>query len=318
MFEKLFAQSGLSLDRLRSFLEIVAAGGISAAARGDSNRQSQYSRQLKELEQFFGCQLLHRGRGPIKLTEAGRQLHQMVTHTFGAFDELRTICAQEPLVLRLGAGESLIHWFLLPRLGELTSGPSPLTLTLENLRTQEILSGLREGSLDFGIVTRLDADPTLAKSALGHLEYRLAVPSEMASSERTLRSALAVLDKLPLAMLEGSPTTWQALEREARKRKQTLNVRLRLSSYPQLVQAVRCLGLAAILPTLAAEWLDPDQVKLYRLPVLDALSREIALVWSAKAADLRPSIPRYAKCLTRLLRGPPAVSGTGRPERPFV
>src|SRR5580658_2567227 len=46
MFENLFAQSGLSLDRLKTFREIVSAGGISAAGGHDSNRQSQFSRQL--------------------------------------------------------------------------------------------------------------------------------------------------------------------------------------------------------------------------------------------------------------------------------
>jgi DNA-binding transcriptional LysR family regulator len=302
MFEKLFAHSGLSLDRLRSFLEIVTAGGISAAAKGDSNRQSQYSRQLKELEQYFGCPLLQRGRGPIKLTEAGRQLREMLTHTFGAFDELRACCAQEPLELRLGAGESLIQWFLLPRLGDLTTGPQALTLTLENLRTQEILSGLREGSLDFGIVTRLEPGPTLASAPLGRLEYRLAVPKQSVPAEEGQRSPSDILDGLALAMLEGSPSTWQAIEREARKRKLRLNVRLRLSSYPQLVQAVRCLGLAAILPTLAGESLEADHVQLRRLPVLDSLAREIFLVWNAKASALRPSLTRYAKCFTRVLR----------------
>jgi len=46
MFENLFAQSGLSLERLKTFREIVAAGGITAAAGDDSNRQSQFSRTL--------------------------------------------------------------------------------------------------------------------------------------------------------------------------------------------------------------------------------------------------------------------------------
>ena len=309
MFEKLFARSGLSLDRLRTFLEIVTARGISAAAKGDSNRQSQYSRQLKELEQYLGCELLKRGRGPVKLTEAGRQLRQILTHTFGAFDELRAACAKEPIELRLGAGESLIQWFLLPHLGELTGGPLPLTLTLQNLRTEEILAGLREGNLDFGIVTRLEPDAGVGKLALGRLEYRLAVPKRLVSAKRKLRAPSDILDGLPLAMLEGSPSTRDTLEGEARKRKLTLNVRLRLSSYPQLVQAVRCLQLAAILPTLAAESLPTNEIQLCRLPVLDGLARDISLVWDEKAADLRPCLTRYGKRIGGLLRTGPAFAG---------
>ena len=79
MFEDLFAMSGLSLERLKSFADIVAAGGISAAAGDDSNRQSQFSRQLKELERYFGVELIKRGRGPMKLTPAGEQLHRVIS-----------------------------------------------------------------------------------------------------------------------------------------------------------------------------------------------------------------------------------------------
>ena len=77
MFENLFAQSGLSLERLKTFREIVAAGGITAAVGNDSNRQSQFSRQLKELERYFGVELLKRGRGPAELTDAGQRRSRM-------------------------------------------------------------------------------------------------------------------------------------------------------------------------------------------------------------------------------------------------
>lgn len=49
MFEHLFAERGLSLDRLKTLIEVAKAGSIAAAARGDSARQSLYSRQIKEL-----------------------------------------------------------------------------------------------------------------------------------------------------------------------------------------------------------------------------------------------------------------------------
>ena len=109
MFEDLFAMSGLSLERLKSFADIVAAGGISAAARDDSNRQSQFSRQLKELERYFGVELIKRGRGPMKLTQAGEQLHRVISHTFGSLQEFRRHCANRPIELSIGAGESLIQ-----------------------------------------------------------------------------------------------------------------------------------------------------------------------------------------------------------------
>src|SRR5205807_9531937 len=139
MFENLFANSGLSLERLKTFREIVAAGGITAAARDDSNRQSQYSRQLKELEKYFGAELLRRGHGPAELTDAGQRLYEIIGHTLSALDEFRLTCAGQPVELRIGAGESLIQWLLLPRLSGLTTAHPRLSVTFKNLKTDEIL-----------------------------------------------------------------------------------------------------------------------------------------------------------------------------------
>ena len=47
MFEHLFAERGLSLDRLKTLIEVAKAGSIAAAARGDSARQSLYARRKR-------------------------------------------------------------------------------------------------------------------------------------------------------------------------------------------------------------------------------------------------------------------------------
>src|SRR5689334_689413 len=60
MFENLFSDRGLSIDRLRVLVEVHDAGGIAQAAPGDPVRQSQYSRQLRELSEFFGVEVARR------------------------------------------------------------------------------------------------------------------------------------------------------------------------------------------------------------------------------------------------------------------
>ena len=56
----LLARKGVSLDRLRAFLEVFEAGGIARAAPLRAVRQSQLSRQLKELETALGQALFVR------------------------------------------------------------------------------------------------------------------------------------------------------------------------------------------------------------------------------------------------------------------
>ena len=59
-FDSLLSISGLSLDRMRSFLMVAESGNLSKAAKGDVTKQSQFSRQIKDLEGFFGVALTKR------------------------------------------------------------------------------------------------------------------------------------------------------------------------------------------------------------------------------------------------------------------
>jgi DNA-binding transcriptional LysR family regulator len=75
-------QKGLSLDRLQTLCLVAEKGGVMAAARGNPNRQSLYSRQLRELEGYFGAPLIDRSRTPHSLTDLGRQVERMARGFF--------------------------------------------------------------------------------------------------------------------------------------------------------------------------------------------------------------------------------------------
>ncbi len=295
MFEDLFALSGLSLDRLRAFAEVVAAGGISAAAGDDPNRQSQFSRQIKELERNFGTELMKRGRGPMELTAAGGRLHQIICHTFGSLAELRRECAEQPVELTIGAGESLIQWMLVPRLSQFMEAHPNVTLNFQNLRTDDILKKLADGSLDFGVVSRFKAGSGLSSLPLGQLDYGLFLPAELLKG----RPSLKLLGQVPLALLQSSDSVRQALDKAAGRHKLKLDVRLRLSSYPQLAAAVQCQKVAAIMPTLATAAFPAGSVCVIQLEFLAKLSRRLSLVWSRKAAAIRPAVGTCSEVLAR-------------------
>lgn len=302
MFESLFAQSGLSLERLRTFREIVGAGGITAAAGDDSNRQSQFSRQLKELEHYFGTELLKRGRGAAELTDAGQRLYEIIGHTLSALEEFRLSCAGQPIELVIGAGESLIQWLLLPRLSGLAAAHPRLSVTFQNLKTDEIIKRVLDSSVHYGVVTRLKPHRALASAPLGKLEFRLCAPAQILPANRRLKLTSEILSHVPLAMLDGSSGIREAVEKEAHKAGIKLNVRLRFSSYPQLAQAVQNLGVAAIMPALAASTFDSTKVRVVTLPFLNALSRQVSFVWNRKMAELRPAISKYSRLLPAMFR----------------
>lgn len=317
MYEALFARAGLSLERLRTFREIAAAGGISAAAAGDPNRQSQFSRQLRELEKFFGTELIRRGRGPLRLTEAGRGLLELSGVALGGLEAFLSRCAGRAVSVTVGAGEGLLQWWLLPRMARQLPGRPGVELTFRNLRNEEIVQGVLDGSVDLGVVSRAPEEGRLAVEELGPLEYRLFVPRRLLSTGRVPRGS-AVLKGLPLGLLEDGSAIAAALEREFGRLKGAPRVVLRLSSYPQLAAVVRDGRAAAVMPALAEASLAGAEVATVSLPFLGPLTREVRLIWNPAMVEVRPALGRLVSVLGAGWRvagggpGPGAVRGGGR------
>jgi DNA-binding transcriptional LysR family regulator len=298
----LYMQPGFSLERLNTFREIVAAGSIAAAAGNDAQRETQFIRQLKDLERFFGVDLIQGKPDAVETTDAGQRLYEIITHTLGAMEDFRKTCAGQSLELVVGADESLIQWLLLPRLSGLGAAQPRLALTFQNLKADDIQQRLLDGSLDFAVVTLLEPNRVLASALLGKLDYCLFASAALLPPNPRLKLHEGILSQLPLALLEDGATVRQALEKKARDQGVKLNVRMRLSSYAQLAQAVQNLGVAAVMPKLAAAWLETAGVRALPLPFLTALSRPVSLVWNRRAAEMRPTIAKYSRLLPALFR----------------
>jgi len=111
-FERLFTVSGLSLDRLHTFLRVAEAGNLAKAAKGEDSKQSQFSRQIKELEAFFGVGLTRRVGRRIEITSEGNQLALIIRRKFGELDDFRESMAGRSVNIRFGSQGSVIDWLL--------------------------------------------------------------------------------------------------------------------------------------------------------------------------------------------------------------
>ena len=151
-FERLFDVSGLSLDRLRTFLRVVEAGNLSKAASGDPTRQSQFSRQIKEMEAFFGVALTRRVGRRIEITDEGKRLGLIIRRQFRELDDFRESMADRRVSVRIGSQGSVIDWLIIPRLADIQKTLGNTMVEMEQMRTADTVRGVADGRLDFGIV----------------------------------------------------------------------------------------------------------------------------------------------------------------------
>ncbi len=301
MFENLFDRQGLSLDRLRTFCEIAQSRGITRAAKGNTVRQSQFSRQLKELENYFGAELFVRKRNTFRLTPAGEKLLRVANEFFASLVTANNEIQNLPQTISFGAGESIFNWLLFPRFSNLHQLFPNFCFQFRNLQSNEIIREIQESELDFGIV-REDACPrTLEKRKLGSISYCLFMPKQIKAPRGSLPQN-TVLKNLPLATLEGDGQFKTILFESAEKHAISLNIKVVCSSFPLMTEILKHGHVAAILPSIAESELPKSQFERIDLPMLKQMQRQYVLCYRARTLERRDCLQRALAALVKHLQ----------------
>lgn len=299
MFAELLQQGGLSLDRLQSFCLVAQAGGVTKAAKGDAAKQSLFSRQISELEEFFGTELIRRkGRG-IVLTETGERLNVIARECFASLLDFKRECTSQPAEVVIGTGESIIQWLLMPRLEQIRERMPNVRLKLLNLPSEETVKRLSDGLIDFALVRKDAVARSLQAKTVGVMGYSLFVPCNLHAAE-SRKAGLDVLDGLPIATLEGEGSFRSALASSARKRGIQINVQVECPSFPLAARAVAGGKVAAILPTIAATDMQATGAKQVPVSFLKEFDREMCLAINLRLVRIRPFLEKVAAALQQI------------------
>lgn len=282
MFNRLFADSGLSLERLRALVEVGAAGSIAKAVGGDAIRQSQYSRQIKELEDFFQAKLVERHGKGIRLTASGKELARISRFFLLGLSNFQRGCLAEEQTFRLAASATFSQQFLLPTLAKAAAPNSPRYF-VETASDDEIERRLHDLTLDFGIVASEAISRPLQMKEVGKCHLSLYVPWSLA---RTEKQALALLKdrRLPLALVpRETPAPAVAVLAQWK-------ARLTCANFFEARNALELGRLAALLP----DFLAPAQTKAnrLRLPELASCLLAYRLAWNPRLLRLNPHAAR--------------------------
>ncbi|WP_439271659.1 LysR family transcriptional regulator [Pseudochrobactrum sp. HB0163] len=78
-----------TLTRMRAFIDVVEAGGFSAAARKIGRSKALLSKYVRELEDDLGVRLLNRTTRQFSLTESGHTYYHRVTEILRDLDDLQ-------------------------------------------------------------------------------------------------------------------------------------------------------------------------------------------------------------------------------------
>ncbi len=307
MFESLFSKGGLSLDRLRSFLEMAEAGSIAKAAPGDPVRQSQISRQIRELEEFFGCELTQRRGKSLALTSAGHRLADLVRGQLTGLDDFRREQEDLPKVFVIGAGASTLEWLVTPHLPHLAAALGGALLRTESSRSRSLVEAVQEGRVDFALLRR-DAIPDASKRntiSIAKLSFHLCIPRILLPGGATKEDLVdsSIWRELPFATGRDGGQLDQA-NREAMS---TAGVnflpRFECGSILQVRQLLVQKSCAAIMPNLGLAGLDEKQILITPFKPLARYGRALVLHWNPRQIERRGIDPKQLRVAAALLTG---------------
>ncbi len=210
-----------------------------------------------------------------------------------SLDDFRSECKQQSVAFTIGAGDSLIQWLVIPRLGKIIHEFPGTHFATTNLRTNEIVHQLTDCRLDFGIIRKNAMAPGLKSVSLGVVSYAALVPDALVKAKTKL-SLRHALETLPLATQTTDGQFTSSLREIAKTLDVPLAPALACQSFPQTMAALRSGCFWAIVPELAARDLPSGTTHRLNDASLAQLDREAMLAWNPRLVRVRPNAAKIA------------------------
>ena len=141
----------------KTFVAVAQSGSISGAARSLYISQPAVSAEIAQLEDKLSTKLFFRTNKGVSLTPEGELLFDYIERGFtyleAGEDKLREIAGLSDGILRVGASDMTLRFFLLDYIESFHNSYPGVRLSITNAPTPQTLEALRAGLLDFGVVS---------------------------------------------------------------------------------------------------------------------------------------------------------------------
>lgn len=278
---------GLSLDRLETLSQVLAGGGISRAAGGDANRQSQFSRQIAELEGWFGVELMDRSVSPSRPTAEAARIVREVDQFLRELEWIRAQAAVGRRTVVFGAGERMIRNYLVPWAARHRS--DSVRLVFRNLTSSGVRAELNAGRIDVGIL-RVERCPAgFGTHPLKPIPMCLLLPEALAASRKTWK--WKDLAGVPLVLMEGGGSFHRFAAERSAAAGVDLDAAVLCSSWSQIAECMGLCHCGGFLPR-DMERAFPTGLRRVALADLADYQDHFAVAWSQPDPGKRPELHR--------------------------
>ena len=300
------------VELMRTFVRIVEAGSLSAAARQLNTTQATVSRRLQSLEAMLGVKLVLRTTHAMKLTDDGERGYQHAKHIIDAWLALEdglNVTEDEPVgMLRVRAPHAFGQQQLLtPLLSLLARYPNLSVEWMLNDKTVDFLSD----NIDCAIRVGAEVDPATVSVLLAEVPRSVvATPALLAQFDAiTLPEQLS---SLPWIAINTFYQHNVSLTHQYRREPVTFPIAPRLST--DSIYVARNAALAGLGVAVVSSWTVTEDIAQGRLV-------ELVPEWQATPLPVHLVYPwaryypgRLRKFLELMKKVMPELAGMRRPD----
>lgn len=200
-----------NLEYYKVFYYTAKCGSVTGAAALLSISQPAVSQSLRQLERSLGVTLFARANRGVRLTAEGELLYSYVEKGYmqmeAGVEKVRQMRNLELGEVRIGASDMTLKFYLLPFLEKFHERYPDIKVYVTNGPTPETLKALREGRIDFGVVS----EPFGASEDMSAVPVR-EIEDIFVAGRRFLPYKNRMLDfkeleRLPMIFLEDNTST---------------------------------------------------------------------------------------------------------------
>ena len=301
----------ITYDYYRIFYFVAQYHSFTKAAEILKNNQPNITRCMNNLESELGCKLFIRSHQGVTLTAEGEKVYERVAV---AYEQLRTV--EEELALErslesglitIGASETALRLMLLSRLEHFHTRYPHVRLRISNHSTPQALQAVKNGEVDFAIITT----PAEVESGLKMVElkpfYEVLVGGRTFTALASQSLTLKELRSYPLISLSDESVTRSLYRQFFLDHGAVLKPDTEAATTDQMLTLVKSeLGLAFVPEPMAKEALERGElVQLHLQEIIP--TRSICLVYD-RHRPLNTAARKFQQMLTKADPPRPAAS----------
>ncbi len=249
----------IKLDLYRIFCEVAKLRSFSKAAVSLYMTQPAVSQAMMQLEGELGIRLFTRTSRGVALTNEGLLLHEYISSAMSLIStgesklsEIKNLLMGE---LRIGVGDTISRYFLLPYLERFHNGHSNIKLRIFNGTTIELCTMLKSGEIDIAICNLPIEDTAL--EIIKCMEVRdIFVCGELYRRKISKVLSLREIAEYPLILLEKKSNSRNYVEGYMLSKGVGIKPEIELGSHELLLEFARInLGVSCVIKEFSQEYL---------------------------------------------------------------